>query len=801
MKFGETLQQRSVPKWASYNLNYNELKRLIKLRTTNGAPSPVPIPGQTDHRWSLLEDELYGVLKDQHDNIALFLRSKYGEIERRLAYLDKSVRSAKRSANLYSGRPSLQARKYQKLVQEAEAIGEDIQALSRFAAVQKTGFRKISKKYRKWTNSSALQERLVADVFSTNQLDLNLSDQMQHLSAQTAIIKNLEDELLYPDQQGPDRRTSTIQLESPVTQITKAAQLGPLNFDAAVASVPFGESSGTAAYWIHMDNLEEARVLLLRYMRDLDLPNTLSRESSSDTLTNTSFASRPETPTRACYFDNMYRFAQDTTTHAPSKIAMCARWSHSKQALVTLADMSPRSDTSSTIPVKRKDLSIALDREQDMPKERSANAANINVVKDFLSQHRDVRALAEQGSTRTRLSGLNNSSEVGTFAVLDSNISFGPLVLKEILESERNSANNHAFPHAVLQIRWEFGRKPEVVRAFDTTHLAERVADFSLEAAAIQSQYPDHFKPSWTLMLMKDIRKVPVQARTSKRQDVVTGTPSGPSSTGESVFSVKFDQSAGSETSPVASTRDMPLDRSSSVPVKKPKKKARIAAESPSRQQARYYSEYDDPNSELNQEETYTIYVDPNAEAPGVETLRKIGASFSKTFGYIWPGSKAESDERAPLLENRSSTDEDQSSGSESEVTPGVPKHRGLKGRIRPAERYRLRLSRRQRAFERTLQQMYFGLIILSYIFLLLSAILLTTGRKKEVVEVDVGATVGLIVSLLCIILSVALVYARKQRLGRIEVITLWLADGMVVILGAAILVGIVQRATHVKKY
>lgn len=799
MKFGETLHQRSVPKWASYNLNYNELKRLIKLRTTNGAPSPVPIPGQTDHRWSLLEDELYGVLKDQYDNIALFLRSKYGEIERRLAYLDKSVRSAKRSAKLYSGRPSLQARKYQRLVQEAETIGEDIQALSRFAAVQKTAFRKILKKYRKWTNSTALQDRLQADVFSTNQLDLNLSDQMQHLSAQTAMIKNLEDELLRPDEQTSERRASTIQLESPVTQITKASQSGPLHFDAALASVPFGEASGIATYWIHLDNLEEARVLLLRYMRDLNLQNSLSRESSSETLTNTHFAQRPEVPTKACYFDNMYRFAQDTTEHSPSRIAMCARWSHSKEALVTMSDMSPRSDTSSTIPLKRKDLAMALDREKDTPKDRSANAANMKVIKEFLSQHRDVRALAEQGSSRTRLSGLNNSSEVGTFAVLDSNISFGPLVLDEISGYE-SPAKKHSFPHSVLQIRWEFGRKPEVVRAFDTTHLAEKISDFTLEAAAIQSQYPDHFKPPWAFMLTKDIRKVPVQNRTSRRQDVSFGTMSAPSSTGESVFSAQIEQSAGSETSPVASTRDLPLTQNSSTPGKK-KKKARIVADSPNRQQSRYYSEYDDPNSELNQDEAYTIYVDPNAEAPGVETMRKIGASVSNAFSYIWMGSKSRVGERSPLLANQSSTEEDHSSGSDSEVTPGIPKHKGLKGHIRPAERYRMRLSRRQRAFERTLQLMYFGLVVLSYVFLLLSAILLTTGRKKEVVEVDVGATVGLVVSLLCVVLSVVLVYARKQKLPRIEVVTLWLADGMVVILGAAVLVGIVQRATRSKKH
>ncbi|KAK6368800.1 hypothetical protein LTR64_006957 [Lithohypha guttulata] len=756
MKFGETLYQRSVPKWAAYNLNYNELKKLIKQRTTNGAAAPVPIPGQSDHRWSLLEDEFYGILKEQYDNIGMFLRSKYGETERRLAYLDKTVKSAKRAAKQYAGRPSLQARRYQRLAQEAESIGEDIQALSRFATVQKIAFRKILKKYRKWTKSDALRARLEVGVFCDGQLELNVSEQMQHLAAQISVIERLQADLFQPGSHDQGQNLSTTKIESPVSRITKHAQAGALYFDAAVASVPFGEAAGTATYWIHMDDLEEAKVLLLRYMRDLNLPYTLLRNHSMDNVTEDVAPPASERSVSTCYFDNVYRFIQDQSTHSPSKIAMCALWSHEKEALITLSDMSPKSDHNSTLAIRRKDLQAALDRDLPAPKERSSSAANVSTVKDFLSQHRDLKALALQDTRRLRLVGLNNSAEVGTFATLDTNVSFRPFN-KDILEASNNDiAEQQPFPHAVLQIRWEFGRKPEVSR------------------------------------------------RTRRTTEPASGTTSGPSSTGDSVFSAVPEHSAGSETSPVTSMNDLRLAESTSEPTTRKKKKARIDAESPTRT-ARYYSEYDDPGSELYQQEAYTIYIDPDAEALGMATLKKIRASAQKTLNQLWTttgGDKSGgASERSPLLTDRSSADEgEQSSESDGETAPSRPKHNGLKGHIRPAERYRMRLSRRQRGFERTRSRMSAGLVILSYVLLLMSATLLATGRRKEYLEVDVGATIGVVVSFICMLLSLGIVYTRKTPMARVEKVAIILATVMNVLLTAAVVVGIIQKAERRKQ-
>ena len=111
MKYGDTLQQRSIPLWESCkkdlllrssksdllsghatpdNVDYNDIKRLIKVRTTQGQgqgqgqAKAIPISGHETKALHAFENELYGELRDQHQRIDLFVQSKAGEIGRRL---------------------------------------------------------------------------------------------------------------------------------------------------------------------------------------------------------------------------------------------------------------------------------------------------------------------------------------------------------------------------------------------------------------------------------------------------------------------------------------------------------------------------------------------------------------------------------------------------------------------------------------------------------------------------------------------------------------------------------------------
>lgn len=68
------------------NIDYNDIKHLIKVHTTKGQAEAIAIPGKDNEAKALqkFEDELYVELREQHQRIDLFVQSKSGEITRRL---------------------------------------------------------------------------------------------------------------------------------------------------------------------------------------------------------------------------------------------------------------------------------------------------------------------------------------------------------------------------------------------------------------------------------------------------------------------------------------------------------------------------------------------------------------------------------------------------------------------------------------------------------------------------------------------------------------------------------------------
>lgn len=66
------------------NVDYNELKNLIKVNTTRDQGQAIAIPGQENTRLAKFEGEFYNELSNQHDRVDLFVKSKADEISRRL---------------------------------------------------------------------------------------------------------------------------------------------------------------------------------------------------------------------------------------------------------------------------------------------------------------------------------------------------------------------------------------------------------------------------------------------------------------------------------------------------------------------------------------------------------------------------------------------------------------------------------------------------------------------------------------------------------------------------------------------
>jgi hypothetical protein len=128
MKYGATLRQHSIPAWAHRehlsfpanctsfaltspdNIDYDDVKHYIKENTTAGNGNSISIPGAGDARGKELEDNLSGILQQQHQRISLFVRSKTGEIERRLGeFLSSTQSTHTATASIDHNRPSPQA--------------------------------------------------------------------------------------------------------------------------------------------------------------------------------------------------------------------------------------------------------------------------------------------------------------------------------------------------------------------------------------------------------------------------------------------------------------------------------------------------------------------------------------------------------------------------------------------------------------------------------------------------------------------------------------------------------------------
>jgi len=66
------------------NIDYNGIKRLIKVNTTPGNGTAVSIPGTGDSVGKTFSNQLFAILNDEHDRLSLFVKSRWYEIRSRL---------------------------------------------------------------------------------------------------------------------------------------------------------------------------------------------------------------------------------------------------------------------------------------------------------------------------------------------------------------------------------------------------------------------------------------------------------------------------------------------------------------------------------------------------------------------------------------------------------------------------------------------------------------------------------------------------------------------------------------------
>ncbi|RYC53771.1 hypothetical protein CHU98_g12437, partial [Xylaria longipes] len=166
MKFGEQLAEVSVPGWSLHNVDYNSLKHQIKAHTSRdqATATAMAIPGQQDHALRRFEDAFYLELCSQHNRAGLFVTSKADEISRRLRHLSGLAHQLMLKCADPRGLSTKRQRRFAKYQTQVEECGQDTHALGRFVDAQVTAFRKILKKYKKWTGSTTLGSRFRDNV-------------------------------------------------------------------------------------------------------------------------------------------------------------------------------------------------------------------------------------------------------------------------------------------------------------------------------------------------------------------------------------------------------------------------------------------------------------------------------------------------------------------------------------------------------------------------------------------------------------------------------------------------------------
>ncbi|KAK8186107.1 hypothetical protein BC567DRAFT_205420 [Phyllosticta citribraziliensis] len=680
------------------NIDYDDIKHLIKEHTTPGSGKALAIPGQSHHHDREFEEQLFAVLAQEHRRIDLFVRSKSGEIERRLNHITKQIDQnvLREQASASDDRVSARRRqKYGRIESDVLKAGEEIRSLARFVGAQRLGFAKLLKKYRKWTGSDSLGSRFKHQVLSQpgtfSQTDLSpllnyWTDSLHAVrDAYQAAEKRESPRIAVSDMDPSVKHLADI----PKKIHAAAESASEVDLDASLATLPLGQSGARASYWVHPEQVVEIQVLILQTLRLFNgKARPLSRASPFETPKRRnsnerldSLADNERTDDFGVLFlDDAERYARQRsattvveTEETPGKPAARvlgrAHWNSSGEASIVITNEDDANAGASTCvaKMKRKHLPVFLhlDRpfhsrtqsgletisETDAQPDAAGSTSSSSPVDDlraWLQSHREVRPVAGYCSKRSRFVGLENDSEHGTWATLDTDVYMKPGLLPDLADSEwsqKVKSDSQPFPFAVLTVRTEGAQANNIVKALDHSHLTERVRGFSMEAHTIWTCCKPSLMqpPYWLPMLDRDIRKLPekVPRQHSRRGSAVPIDSSTSRQTSISNSSVTDGQTSrfitlNSESSATSySDTDSPQKKHKKANPDAMRQFAAIqsAGGSANVNSQGYWNEYDDPE-DGDDANAYVIYVDPFAspKIPGQETLSKLFARIKNSF-------------------------------------------------------------------------------------------------------------------------------------------------------------------------
>ena len=689
MKYGETLPQRSIPQWQVYNVDYNDIKSLIKIRTTKNQAKAVTVPGHNKASEGLqaFEDELYQELYEQHQRVELFIKSKAGELSRKLSALEAHVANLRRRYfnNADPSIPVSRLRRFSKAEEAVLSSGEELQALSRFIGAQHLAFRKLLKKYTKWTGSTELSQRFSRNIlilpsgFHNGNLNLLLRKWVATLAAVRApfeagvrwsagqaggfsIVLNGSEEALQSDGTSRQRQiydSCSAGLGPPPDIIRSLRDEDPASFDIAFSMAPLTSGETVASYWTHNDNLLQLQVLLLKYT-GLQFPENPSPRPSSRS---------------SCYpFDASNACSSIANVNNYIQMTICCNADQVASRTSAMANRSLKHSSEQAIPGPFTTVSIpdllqlqkaardheyqttdAMTRPQDPMSGKNLSRTILKYLQDqapVSTRHLmqgpnfplSMVPVAVVRQQRQRFSGFQNDAHSHIFATLDHNISY------EKVHTNANAFNTEAggdlsesFAHAVLTLRFKGQGPQSLIDALEETHLTRKVHGFTVERHIITSIYADtrEDRLPWAHLLRQDIRALPPphgsrsQPPGKKLLESMTARPEQSSNSAPSTNACPQDSLTTYDAKlsvPVTSeslTTPRPAIQHQRKQPSNPKFSHSPIAVVSTPAPARYWNEFDD-GDEGEEQEGYYIYVE--SQPPTVTGLGFLKAGVVKPF-------------------------------------------------------------------------------------------------------------------------------------------------------------------------
>jgi len=258
-----------------------------------------------------------------------------------------------------------------------------------------------------------------------------------------------------------------------------------VNFDTALA-VPSERCTEKAIYCVHQDKIVELRIFFLQYMRYAKAAVASAIDSASRSTRNNAYCIEIKDTIGTVVLDDLERFsgAQSGVTIARDDddndnvcwAVVSANWAADGEAIVSIAcmvvdcntdgvkfykaglrlnELGSFLDTAVDFPIK---VEAKAPGEEDVPSNSKKMSRDQEVVRSWLSAHKDLEPLVRVRCMRSRFVGLENSPEQGIWAALDDEVfmtkaSFAQLKSRDFCVAANEKATR--FPHRLLSIRAE----------------------------------------------------------------------------------------------------------------------------------------------------------------------------------------------------------------------------------------------------------------------------------------------------------------------------------------------------------